>query len=53
MRLSSDRIVDEVHRAGGLAPPAAVESKVARSIGADTARVGVGLAVLAARLERV
>ena len=51
MRTSSDRAVAEVAIRGGLAPTEVVEARL-RRLRLD-ARLGIGLAVIHGRLERV
>jgi len=53
VKLPSDRVVAQVARAGGLAAVEAVRRTVAQAIGPDKARLGIGLAVIAGRVERV
>lgn len=53
MKLPSDRVVEQLARCGGLAPVESVERNVSRATGVEKAHVGVSLALLARRVERV
>lgn len=53
MKLPSDRAVEQVTENGGLAAVEAVRTTLTRTIGPDKARLGVELAVLAGRVDRV
>lgn len=53
MKVPSTYAVDAVARRGGLAPADVVRAELSRKLGADAARRGVGLAIVAGRLELV
>ncbi len=53
MKPPSERVTDQLTRHGGLACDETVQATIAQTIGADRARIAVGLAVIAGRVERV